>query len=127
MAFSQRQLSIFTPRSLRDALGLSFTHREQVRWLIGTSELLASAYTHVPREAQILDVRELDEFRAAPVGDENKIRFGAFATKASLRGHPVLESNPLSRPQALPCIWRFRRRTSKSSRSGVRAPRRSMH
>ena len=92
MAFSQRQLSIFTPRSLRDALGLSFTHREQVRWLIGTSELLASSYTHVPREAQIVDVRALDEFRAAAVGDESKIRFGAFATESSLRGHPILEA-----------------------------------
>lgn len=92
MAFSQRQLAIFTPRTLRDALGLSFTHREQVRWLIGTSKFLASAYTHVPREAQIVDVRQLDEFRACAIGDLSKVRFGAFASEESLRGHPLLES-----------------------------------
>ena len=90
MAFSQRQLSLFTPRTLRDALGLSFTYREQVRWLIGTSSLLASAYTHVPREAHIVDARGLDDFRACAIGDEQHVRFGAFATEDSLRGHPML-------------------------------------
>jgi CO/xanthine dehydrogenase FAD-binding subunit len=89
MAISQRQLSIFTPRTLRDALGLSFRHREAVRWLIGKSSLLATAYTHVPREAQILDVREVDDFRACAFG-EGKIRFGAFAAEESLRRHPLL-------------------------------------
>lgn len=90
MAFSQRQLILFTPRTLRDALGLSFTYREQVRWLIGTSPLLASAYTHVPREAHIVDARSLDDFRACAVGDENRIRFGAFASEQSLSSHPLL-------------------------------------
>ena len=90
MAFSQRQLAIFTPRTLRDALGLSFTHREQVRWLIGTSTLLACPYTHVPRDAQIVDVRHLDDFRACATGDQHNIRFGAFASEESLHGHSLL-------------------------------------
>ncbi|MBV8073888.1 MAG: hypothetical protein JO140_00565 [Candidatus Eremiobacteraeota bacterium] len=91
MAFGQQQLSIDFPRSLRDALGLSFTYREQVRWLIGTSPLLALAYTHVPRDARIVDAREIHEFRASAFGDESKVRFGAFAPEAALRGHPLLE------------------------------------
>ena len=91
MAFGQQQLSIVTPRTLRDALGLSFTYREQVRWLIGTSPLLALAYTHVPREARIVDARGVYEFAASAFGDETKVRFGAFATEESLRGHPLLD------------------------------------
>jgi CO/xanthine dehydrogenase FAD-binding subunit len=100
MAFSQRQLSIFTPRTLRDALHLSFSYREQVRWLIGTSPLLALAYTHVPSGAQIVDVRRLQEFRAPALGDETRARFGAFATEEALRGHPVLERGPLAASSA---------------------------
>ncbi len=125
MAFSQRQLSIFTPRSLRDALGLSFTHREQVRWLIGTSGLLASSYTHVPREAQILDVRQLDEFRACR-RSVTKTSFGSAHLPPRRRCADIQCSRRrFSRPQAPPCIWRFRKRTSKSSRSGGRVSRRS--
>ncbi|GEM_PF-1278675 len=89
MALSQPNLSIFTPRTLRDALGLSFTYREEVRWLIGTSSLLALEYTHVPREARIVDARRLDDFRSRAFGDV-KLRFGAFADEAGLRGHPLL-------------------------------------
>lgn len=89
MALSQPQLSIFTPRTLRDALGLSFTYREEVRWLIGASSLLALSYTQVPREARIVDARRLDDFRAHAFGDV-KIRFGAFADDGGLRNHPLL-------------------------------------
>jgi CO/xanthine dehydrogenase FAD-binding subunit len=91
MALSQPNLSIFTPRTLRDALGLSFTYREEVRWLIGASSLLALEYTQVPREARIVDARRLDDFRSHAFGDV-KIRFGAFADEAGLRGHPLLGS-----------------------------------
>lgn len=90
MALRQPELSIFTPRTLRDALGLSFTYREEVRWLIGTSPLLALAYTHVPREARIVDVRGLDDFRAHAFG-EGTVRFGAFSDEVGLRSHPLLK------------------------------------
>lgn len=91
MAFSQQHLSISAPRTLRDAFGLSFTHREQVRWLIGESPFLGLAYTHVPREAWIIDARRLHEFQARALGDESRVRFGAFAGEEGLRGHPLLE------------------------------------
>lgn len=90
MALRQPDLSLFTPRTLRDALGLSFTYREEVRWLVGTSTLLGLEFTHVPREARIIDVRKLDDFRAHAFG-EGKIRFGAFADEDGLRGHPLLK------------------------------------
>jgi CO/xanthine dehydrogenase FAD-binding subunit len=91
MAFSQRQISIFAPRTLREALGLSFTYRERVRWLLGTSSLLALAFTHVPRDSQIVDARRIADFRQPALGDENQVRFGSFAEEEALRGHPLLE------------------------------------
>ena len=89
MALRQPQLSLYTPRTLRDAFGLSFTYREEVRWLIGTSPLLGLSYTHVPSDAQIIDARKLDDFRAHAFG-EGTIRFGAFADIDGLQTHPLL-------------------------------------
>ena len=100
MAFSQRQISIFTPRTLREALGLSFTYRERVRWLMGSSSLLSLAYTHVPRDAQIVDVRGVADFCQPALGDENRVRFGAFAAEEALRGHPLLERTLFSAASA---------------------------
>ena len=91
MAFSQRQPCIFTPQTLREALGLSFTYRERVRWLVGLSPLLAVTYTHVPRDSQIVDARGVADFRMHALGDEKRARFGAFAGDDALRGHPLLE------------------------------------
>lgn len=88
---SAERLTIAAPRTLREALSVSYTHRERVRWLIGTSPLLGAVYTHVPRDAQILDARGVREFTAAGSGEAARVRFGAFASAAALRAHPVLE------------------------------------
>lgn len=88
---SAERLNIVAPRSLREALSVSYTHRERVRWLIGTSSLLSAAYTHVPRDARILDARGVREFTAAASGEAARVRFGAFASEDALRAHPVLQ------------------------------------
>src|SRR5271166_3620185 len=88
---ASERLSIAAPRTLREALSVSYTHRERVRWLIGTSPLLGVAYTHVPRDAQILDARGVRDFTAAGSGESERLRFGAFTPEAILRTHPALQ------------------------------------
>ena len=90
MAYAD-QLSISAPRSLGEALSLAHVHRERVRWLIGESTLLGLSYKLVPRESFILDARNVPELWAGPRADGPRFRFGAFASEARLRAHPITQ------------------------------------